>query len=101
MSQIKPVDDITSRDLSSSGKKLLNEVAHIYHCSAKFCSQNPVILLGISIIGSVTRGPKKVPHADFAHFQVDQQKTAWFECDFCVSSALYIFTLLKMGLFCM
>ncbi len=34
MCKIKPVDDITSRDLSSSGKKLLNEVVHIYHGSA-------------------------------------------------------------------
>ncbi len=63
------MDDITSRDLSSSGKKLLMKLRTL-PLFCKILQPKSSNFIRNLYNWSVTRGQKKVPHADFAHFQV-------------------------------
>lgn len=66
---------------------------HIYHCWAKCCWWNPVILTGIHVIGSLNEG-EGFPQANFVHFQVGHTHLqhlptescsvwVWFLCELC------------------
>ncbi len=63
---------------------------HIY-CSMNFCSQNPVISLGILMIGNFAKGIQLAMYICC--------KMVWFESEFCVSCASYITTLSTINIF--
>lgn len=74
---------------------------HIYHWLAKFQKRNPVITKEIHTIRRFMWGQKKFTTQILSKlvrriYHADQQRSSWFESDFCASSALCIFTLLTI-----
>lgn len=73
-----------TRQLIGSPCGCVLSCGHIYLCSANFHWRNPDILIGKHTIWHILQR---------VQVATGQQRTAWFECNFCLSCASYITTL--------